>query len=275
MKNLLLSCLLFVSVSAFAQTEIRFYTTMGEFDLEVREDLVPITAGNFIGLVEDKFYDGIIFHRIVSNFVIQGGDPTGTGAGGSGIVIPDEFTGSLSNLVRTISMANSGPNTGTSQFFINLVNNLFLDYDQEPLTSAHPVFGEIVAGWSIVEDIESVPVGAGDRPITDVVMDSLRIINAATGIEYLAVNFGTFEIIGNPVNSQSQLSLTLTEAEELTISIFGLQGRALNNAISVNANAGQNTISLTELSLDNLTSGSYFLMLSGQKGDLRVIPFIK
>ena len=114
--------------ASVSQTVVTFFTNMGSFEVELYDTLMPITAGNFKSLVEDEYYDGVIFHRIISNFVIQGGDPTGTGSGGPGYTIPDEFDSTLSNLVKTLSMANAGPNTGGSQFFINTKNNTFLDF---------------------------------------------------------------------------------------------------------------------------------------------------
>src|SRR3989344_6668910 len=100
-------------------------TTLGEIIIELEPDM-PITAGNFKSLVEKKFYDGVIFHRVIPGFMIQGGDPTGTGTGGPGYNIKDEF-GASNNLRGTIAMANAGPNTGGSQFFINTADNTFLD----------------------------------------------------------------------------------------------------------------------------------------------------
>jgi len=159
-----------------SQSKANFYTNYGTFQVILYDTLAPITAGNFISLIDDKFYDGVIFHRIIDDFVIQGGDPTGTGSGGPGYTIEDEFGEGLSNIETTLSMANSGPNTGGSQFFINTVDNTFLDHDQSPLSSAHPVFGIVIKNWHIVETIENVPVDGNDRPIDDVIMDSIRIV---------------------------------------------------------------------------------------------------
>jgi len=146
-------------------TLVRLETTMGNITIELRPDM-PITAGNFEKLVRQGYYNGVIFHRVIDGFMIQGGDPTGTGRGGPGYAIPDEFTRTNRNDRGTISMANAGPNTGGSQFFINLVNNNFLD-------TKHPVFGKVVEGMDIVDKIGKVKTDSNDRPITPV-----KILNA-------------------------------------------------------------------------------------------------
>jgi len=156
-------------------TRIKLETNQGDVVIELYGDM-PKTAGNFKKLVEEGFYDGVIFHRIIPNFMIQGGDPTGTGMGGPGYKIDDEFVAGHSNLPMTISMANSGPNSGGSQFFINLVDNSFLDYDKEPLASKHPVFGEVVEGEDVVRKIGSVPTGAGDKPVEEVKIVKASVI---------------------------------------------------------------------------------------------------
>src|SRR5208337_3529515 len=114
------------NVSAPATREhVLLETTMGNITIALDPDM-PITAGNFEKLVKNGFYDGVIFHRVIPGFMIQGGDPTGTGRGGPGYAIKDEFTANNRNDRGTLSMANAGPNTGGSQFFINLINNNFL-----------------------------------------------------------------------------------------------------------------------------------------------------
>jgi peptidylprolyl isomerase len=133
---------------------------MGNITIALAADM-PTTAGNFESLVKKGYYDGVIFHRVINGFMIQGGDPTGTGRGGPGYVIKDEFTKSNRNNRGTISMANAGPNTGGSQFFINLVNNNFLD-------TKHPVFGTVVEGMDVVDKIAQVKTDANDRPVTNV-----------------------------------------------------------------------------------------------------------
>jgi peptidylprolyl isomerase len=133
---------------------------MGTIEIELYADM-PVTSGNFESLVKKGFYDGVIFHRVIDGFMIQGGDPTGTGTGGPGYAIKDEFTPANRNSRGTISMANAGPNTGGSQFFINLVDNNYLDRN-------HPVFGRVVGGMDVVDKIGKVKKGRDDRPITPV-----------------------------------------------------------------------------------------------------------
>ncbi|MFC1697121.1 peptidylprolyl isomerase [Nanoarchaeota archaeon] len=150
------------------QTKVKFETNQGDIIIELAKDM-PITTGNFIKLVEDGFYDGVIFHRIINGFMIQGGDPTGTGSGGPGYNIKDEFTVNNSNDKYTISMANAGPNTGGSQFFINLVNNNFLN-------DKHPVFGKVIDGMDVVNKIAKVQVNGEDRPLEDVKIIKATVI---------------------------------------------------------------------------------------------------
>ena len=149
--------------------KVQLKTNMGEITLELYPDM-PITAGNFQKLVEKGFYDGTIFHRIIDGFMIQGGDPTGTGRGGPGYAIKDEFTRKNKNDRGTISMANAGPNTGGSQFFINLVDNNYLD-------SAHPVFGKVIEGMDVVDAIGRVPTDQSDRPISEVKIIEAKMVS--------------------------------------------------------------------------------------------------
>jgi len=143
-------------------TKVKLETRQGDIVIELYTDDMPITTENFEKLVGEGFYDGIYFHRIIEGFMIQGGDPIGTGSGGPGYNIEDEFTGTNldKNNKWTISMANAGPNTGGSQFFINLADNNFLD-------GIHPVFGKVVEGKDVVEKIANVPKGPEDRPLRD------------------------------------------------------------------------------------------------------------
>ena len=148
--------------------KVRLMTSMGDITLQLYED-TPITSGNFQKLVEKGFYDGVIFHRIIDGFMIQGGDPTGTGCGGPGYAIKDELNRKNKNDRGTISMANAGPNTGGSQFFINLVNNNFLD-------SKHPVFGKVIEGIDVVDAMAKVKKGANDKPVKEVKIESAKVI---------------------------------------------------------------------------------------------------
>ena len=159
-------------------------TSAGTFSLELYEDSMPITAGNFIKLAEEGYYDGILFHRVIPGFMIQGGDPlTKTsdvaryGTGGPGYAIPDEHVAGahLSNVRGSISMANSGPNSGGSQFFINVANNTPLDFDKEPLSSKHPVFGQIIEGMDVVDAISTVETNERDLPVEPVVIEKVTI----------------------------------------------------------------------------------------------------
>ncbi len=151
------------------ETLVLMETTMGNITIQLYDDM-PITAGNFQDLVEEGFYDGTIFHRVIDGFMIQGGDPEGTGMGGPGYTIEDEFTDNNRNDRGTIAMANSGPNTGGSQFFINLVDNNELD-------GKHPVFGKVVEGMDVVDAIGKVETGAEDRPVEEVKIIQARVIS--------------------------------------------------------------------------------------------------
>ena len=152
-----------------------FETTKGRFTIELFEDKAPLTTENFIKLVNKGFYNGLIFHRVIPQFMIQGGCPEGTGAGGPGYTINDEFHKELSNVRGTIAMANRGPNTGGSQWFINVIDNCYLDFDKKPYSSAHPVFGKVVEGMNIVENISTVKTDASDKPVEDVLINKVTI----------------------------------------------------------------------------------------------------
>lgn len=161
-----------------------FKTNLGTFELELFEDTMPVTAGNFVKLAEEGFYNGIQFHRVIDGFMIQGGDPiTKTdevfryGTGGPGYAIPDEHVAGeyLTNVRGTISMANSGPNSGGSQFFINVADNTNLDFDKQPLSSKHPVFGRVLKGMEVVDTIAKVDVSDRDLPLEPVVIETLTI----------------------------------------------------------------------------------------------------
>jgi peptidylprolyl isomerase len=148
-------------------TRVLLETNYGNVTINLYSDM-PITSGNFEKLVRSGFYDGVIFHRVIEGFMIQGGDPKGTGTGGPGYTIKDEFThaGGNKNIRGTISMANSGRNTGGSQFFINLVDNSYLD-------SKHPAFGKVIEGMDVIDKIAQVKTDRDDRPL-----EKVKIIKA-------------------------------------------------------------------------------------------------
>jgi peptidylprolyl isomerase len=151
-----------VSTSALSSWDhVLLETTMGNITIALDPEM-PITTGNFEKLVKSGFYDHVIFHRVIPGFMIQAGDPTGTGYGGPGYTIPDEFTSHNHNLRGTVAMANTGePNSGSSQFFINLVNNTYLD-------PGYPVFGTVVSGMNVADTIAQVPTGEKNRPLSNV-----------------------------------------------------------------------------------------------------------
>jgi len=150
-------------------TTVLLQTSMGDVKIELLDETMPITTGNFRKLVEKGFYNGTVFHRVIAGFMIQGGDPEGTGFGGPGYTIKDELPANNRNARGTISMANAGPNTGGSQFFINVVDNRGLD-------RKHPVFGRVVAGLEIVDAISRTATDSQDRPRTKVTIQKASVV---------------------------------------------------------------------------------------------------
>ena len=160
----------------WAQSIAEWHTSMGSFQVMLREDLVPITAGNFIDLTNSNFYDGLIFHRVIAEFMIQDGCPDGTGYGGPGYTIPDEFHPDLLyNEAGVIGMANTGqPNSAGSQYFITVVPTPWLNW-------SYAAFGNVIQGMDVVNDISEVPTTGPygdppDQPLIDVDIDSIRIV---------------------------------------------------------------------------------------------------
>lgn len=139
-----------------------FETSVGNFEITLKPDVAPKTCENFLGLVAKGYYDGIIFHRVIKNFMVQGGDPTGTGAGGESIwgkSFGDEVKADVKfDKPGLLAMANRGPNTNGSQFFITTALTPWLNM-------RHTIFGEVTTGYDIVKKMESVPTATGDRPI--------------------------------------------------------------------------------------------------------------
>jgi cyclophilin family peptidyl-prolyl cis-trans isomerase len=147
-------------------------TSAGEIRVELWADAAPQTVGNFVGLAQQGFYDNTVFHRVIRDFMIQGGDPKGTGTGGPGYDFPDEINDH--KLVRgTLAMANAGPNTNGSQFFI-------VTAESTPwLDGAHTAFGTVIGGHDVVEKIGTTPTGPGDRPRETQRLNTVRIEDGA------------------------------------------------------------------------------------------------
>jgi peptidyl-prolyl cis-trans isomerase A (cyclophilin A) len=151
-----------------------FDTTEGKFKVKLFADKAPKTVENFVTLADGTktgkpFYDGTVFHRVIPDFMIQGGDPEGTGRGGPGYRFADEFHKDLNHgKPGLLSMANAGPNTNGSQFFITVAATPWLD-------NKHTIFGEVTEGYDVVEKISKVPRGAQDRPVKEVKLNSVKI----------------------------------------------------------------------------------------------------
>lgn len=161
-------------------------TNMGTIKVRFFPEQAPKTVENFIGLAKQGYYDGIIFHRVIPNFMIQGGDPTGTGAGGESLwggKFENEISMDLSNLKYSLAMANAGKDTNGSQFFINQVDNTYLNgYEGGKMkdcsiygVSCHTVFGQVFEGMDIVDKIAAVKTGAGDKPVEEVKMEKVTV----------------------------------------------------------------------------------------------------
>lgn len=253
----LYSIILFIIVfgsTSQSQTHVTFYTAMGNFEVETYDTLMPITAGNFLDLVTSGFYDNVQFHRIVHNFVVQGGDPTGTGYGGPGYTIPDEFNPLTSNVKKALGMANAGPNTGGSQFFINLKNNTYLDPN-------YPCFGIVISNFEVVETIGAVAVNANNHPLVNVYMDSLRVTYwSPTAIRKTENPLQNLKIVPNPATTDSRILLNLPVALDCRIELFDAQGTRLNQ-LNRDLPTGLCTIPLAELSNGDLPAGLYFIVI--------------
>ncbi|MFO8069600.1 MAG: peptidylprolyl isomerase [Alkalibacterium sp.] len=176
-------------------------TNKGEMTVQLFPEHAPKTVENFVGLAKKGYYDGVIFHRVIPNFMIQGGDPTGSGMGGDSLLggnFEDEFSPELYNLNGALSMANAGPNTNSSQFFIVTMSELpeqmvsqlkDAGYPQEIieaykekggtpwLDQKHTVFGQLIEGYDVADTIQNVKKNAMDKPNKDVVIETISIID--------------------------------------------------------------------------------------------------
>ncbi len=147
--------------------QVRITTNKGDIVVVFYPTTAPLAVSNFIYLAENGFYDNVIFHRVISGFMIQGGDPTGTGMGGPGYKFTDELTDSHTYTRGTLAMANSGPNTNGSQFFI-----MHKDY---PLPHDYTIFGHVTSGLDVVDAIAATPTDSHDRPLSDIVMEKVTV----------------------------------------------------------------------------------------------------
>ncbi len=249
-----------------AQTQVKFHTTLGDFIVELNDTLAPITAGNFKTLVQDKYYDGVPFHRVINNFMIQGGNGT------TKPNIQDEFHDSLSNVQGTISMANTGRvNSGNTQFFINLINNTRLDYNKAPLTSKHPVFGKVIENFSVVQTIGSAPLN-GSTPNPAILMDSLRIWiapdtsnNGGGGgngsdvsvYDFKSTTSPSIEVYPNPLTNASVIKIA-AHSSTVTVRLFDVLGNELVYK-NLEINNQESLIDLSDFTVEKLSSGIYFL----------------
>lgn len=250
MRKLLHFCLLLAGLyftnNAKAQSEATFYTSMGSFTVDLTDTLTPVTVDSFIARVSEKFYDGLIFHRVIDGFMIQGGDPNGDGTGGPGYTIPDEFHTTLKNTIGSLAMANAGPNTGGCQFYINLVYNGHLN-------NKHTVFGKTTANFTVVQDIGKTPVDANDKPLTDVVIDSIRITRHPASIKDR--NSGmSVNVYPNPGNGIFNIDLPELSTE---IAIWNIRGQIVHTSAATGK---------TRLDLSGLPSGLYSIRLSNKQG---------
>ena len=158
-----------MSIDAAKSYTATFKTNHGEITIELFASDAPVTVNNFIFLAKENFYDGVIFHRVIDGFMIQGGDPTGTGTGGPGYRFQDEFVPSLTFAEPgLLAMANSGPGTNGSQFFITVTPT-------PHLTGKHTIFGKVTDGYDVVKTISKVNTGPRDKPADDVVIESIDI----------------------------------------------------------------------------------------------------
>jgi peptidylprolyl isomerase len=149
------------------ESVVVFETNQGNIEFKLMPDAAPKTCENFVGLVENGYYDGLVFHRVIKGFMIQGGDPTGTGMGGDslwGKPFEDEVASDVTfSKEGILAMANSGPNTNGSQFFITTASTPWLNMK-------HTIFGEVVSGFDVIEKIENTPTGSQDKPVEEQVI---------------------------------------------------------------------------------------------------------
>lgn len=262
MKKIILIPFCFFLLSMQGQTLADFYTSFGNFRVELREDLMPITANNFIKLTRKGYYDATIFHRVVENFVIQGGDPSATGSGGPGYTIMDEYHVDMTHdSAGVIAMAKTAaPNSAGSQFYFTLS-------PQPSLDGRYSVFGSCIQGLQVILDIGKVPVNGDDRPLSAVVVDSIRIVNT-TSLGQKMEKQMALEVFPNPFSIQSFIRYEVGQAGTLNLSVYDMQGRLLRTLMDEKKAPG-----IYDLAWDGkdgagleVPGGMYLLVVKGADG---------
>lgn len=261
MNYFLAVALLFGTLNANAQTptSVDFFTSFGDFRIELYDSLMPITTGHFIDLIEQQYYDDVIFHRVMDGFVIQ------AGIGATQIpTIMDEFEPSLSNLHYTISMANTGaPNSGSTHFFINLSDNIGLDYDNAPLDSFHPIFGEVTSGFATVDSIGNTPTNSSAAPLTDVVIHRARLVAPLTAAAPVPGQTLEMELFPNPVAGQLTINMRTQSAGQVQAAVYDLQGRLVETLMEQPLQSGSHTLAWNAAAVPQ---GLYVLRIVSPEG---------
>lgn len=265
-KSLIILILCISSFFIKAQTQVDFYTNYGNFRVMILEDLVPITGGNFLNLVDSGFYDGLIFHRVIDEFMIQGGDPTGTGSGGSDSSIVLEIHDSLRfDSAGVIGMARtSDPNSATSQFFVTLEETDWLNEN-------YAIFGYVTNGMNVVDTIGMTETNSSDRPLDSIVM--CKVIRATGDFSTIksshcapyfeasiegsaALNKNNVRLFPNPFKDQMNISFEIHTTTDVRLEIYDLLGRMIVSIEEDVVSNGQYTIRNSQLS--ELNTGTYY-----------------
>ncbi|MBN2790776.1 MAG: peptidylprolyl isomerase [Candidatus Delongbacteria bacterium] len=252
-KILFVSILLLSSITV-SQTIVQWYTSKGNFKAQLREDHVPITANNFIDLTNAKFYDDLIFHRVIQSFMIQDGDPLGDGTGGPGYTIPDEFHPDLNhNAPGVLSMANAGPDTGGSQYFITVES-------YPHLNDHYSVFGKVIEGLDVVYSISYVPT-IDDRPVVPVTIDSIRVVYSPPAEGVYLQNYISNKIIEKQEFIEIDVS-NLFAARDSSSVVVSLENNS--DPTVVFAELMENSLFLQ--TGDTISTGTSTITLKGESG---------
>lgn len=275
---------------------VELQTTQGDMVLKLEEEKTPVTLANFVSLTEGTnpfvneefkgkpFYDGLIFHRVMPDFMIQGGDPLGNGTGNPGYRFKDEFnTDLVHNGKGILSMANGGPNSNGSQFFITLKETPWLD-------GRHTVFGKVVMGMEVIDSIAAVPIGAGDRPVDSVIMKKVTIIRngkeakAYDAVEVLSGYFAAENAIqekilayGQELVTQKADAIELPSGLKYTVLIEGAGPKpGIGQSVSVNYAGWLENGTLIDTSEDLIARefGRYDELLQLHRGDFSPLTMV-